>query len=247
MLWTAEAVEDLKRLALEGKSASHIAAALGVGSRNAVIGKASRIGIKLNGGGRAAASRKRGARGSAQWATAQPTRPNAATRLRPRRRARSPGHAGAGQGAAWTLWRSRDRRDAAAAVRGHSRIPPAGGRSAIREAGTSPIAGSRRRRASPIAPAIAGWPIGRRRRGRARTRAARTPRHREFVAAVLRRRAATALHAVCLEHADQAGRVRARFAPRRRRLDEERPQAGLARGRLDVERGCGRTASSARA
>jgi len=36
MLWTADAVEDLKRLALEGKSASHIAAALGVGSRNAV-------------------------------------------------------------------------------------------------------------------------------------------------------------------------------------------------------------------
>jgi GcrA cell cycle regulator len=51
MLWTAEAVEDLKRLALEGKSASHISAALGVGSRNAVIGKASRIGIKLSGGG----------------------------------------------------------------------------------------------------------------------------------------------------------------------------------------------------
>jgi GcrA cell cycle regulator len=50
MLWTAEAVEDLKKLALEGKSASHISAALGVGSRNAVIGKASRIGIKLCGG-----------------------------------------------------------------------------------------------------------------------------------------------------------------------------------------------------
>jgi GcrA cell cycle regulator len=53
MRWTAEAVEDLKRLALEGRSASVIAAALGTGSRNAVIGKASRIGIKLNGGGRA--------------------------------------------------------------------------------------------------------------------------------------------------------------------------------------------------
>ena len=52
MLWTAEAVEDLKKLALEGKSASHISAALGVGSRNAVIGKASRIGIKLGGGER---------------------------------------------------------------------------------------------------------------------------------------------------------------------------------------------------
>ena len=53
MQWTAEAVEDLKRLALEGRSASVIAAALGVASRNAVIGKASRIGIKLSGGGSA--------------------------------------------------------------------------------------------------------------------------------------------------------------------------------------------------
>jgi GcrA cell cycle regulator len=58
MLWTAEAVEDLKKLALEGKSASHISAALGVGSRNAVIGKASRIGIKLGGGGRGPGTRK---------------------------------------------------------------------------------------------------------------------------------------------------------------------------------------------
>jgi len=69
MLWTAETVEDLRRLALEGKSASHIAAALGVGSRNAVIGKASRIGIKLNGGGRAAGSGKRSASGR-EWARA---------------------------------------------------------------------------------------------------------------------------------------------------------------------------------
>jgi GcrA cell cycle regulator len=78
MLWTAEAVDDLKRLALEGKSASHIAAALGVGSRNAVIGKASRIGIKLTGGGRAAASGAAPARaGRSQWATARYVRPNA--------------------------------------------------------------------------------------------------------------------------------------------------------------------------
>ena len=55
MRWTVEAVEDLKRLALEGRSASVIAAALGASSRNAVIGKASRIGIKLMGGGRASA------------------------------------------------------------------------------------------------------------------------------------------------------------------------------------------------
>jgi GcrA cell cycle regulator len=67
MPWTAEAVEDLKRLALEGRSASVIAAALGVASRNAVIGKANRIGIKLNGDGRARAPRKARAHRS-QWA-----------------------------------------------------------------------------------------------------------------------------------------------------------------------------------
>ena len=79
MLWTAEAVEDLKRLALAGKSASHIAAELGVGSRNAVIGKASRIGIKLSGGGgRATASGVAPARAARpQWATARYARPNA--------------------------------------------------------------------------------------------------------------------------------------------------------------------------
>jgi GcrA cell cycle regulator len=78
MLWTTEAVEDLKKLALEGKSASHISAALGVGSRNAVIGKASRIGIKLNGGGGASVRGKglpRAAR--LQWAPAHTTRPSA--------------------------------------------------------------------------------------------------------------------------------------------------------------------------
>src|SRR5271165_6186729 len=60
MLWTEEAVETLKRLALEGMSASVIAAALGAESRNTVIGKANRIGIKLN-GRRAPASGQPGA------------------------------------------------------------------------------------------------------------------------------------------------------------------------------------------
>jgi GcrA cell cycle regulator len=55
MWWTAEAIENLIRLALEGRSASFIAAALGAASRNAVIGKANRIGVKLNGDGRASA------------------------------------------------------------------------------------------------------------------------------------------------------------------------------------------------
>src|ERR1700734_4571207 len=73
MLWTAEAVEDLKRLALQGRSASASATALGVASRNAVIGKANRIGIKLNGDGRAAAPGKTRARARrAQWAVFSP-------------------------------------------------------------------------------------------------------------------------------------------------------------------------------
>jgi GcrA cell cycle regulator len=77
MLWTAEAVEDLKKLALEGKSASHISAALGVGSRNAVIGKASRIGIKLSGGVGGSVRGKTPARARrSQWAQAH-TRPDA--------------------------------------------------------------------------------------------------------------------------------------------------------------------------
>jgi GcrA cell cycle regulator len=73
MQWTAEAVEDLKRLALEGRSASVIAAALGAASRNAVIGKASRIGIKLSGGGRASVRGKTPARaGRSRWAAIPP-------------------------------------------------------------------------------------------------------------------------------------------------------------------------------
>ncbi len=106
MLWTPEAVEDLKKLALAGKSASHIAAALGVGSRNAVIGKASRIGIKLTGGGgRAAGSGATPVReGRPQWANVRYARPNAENhgsdpapvrdlQIKPRE----------GRGAAWTF------------------------------------------------------------------------------------------------------------------------------------------------
>jgi GcrA cell cycle regulator len=48
-LWTEDTIEALRKLALEGRSASAIAAALGAPSRNAVIGKANRIGIKLTG------------------------------------------------------------------------------------------------------------------------------------------------------------------------------------------------------
>ncbi len=49
-MWTEQTVETLKKFALEGKSAAWIAKAIGAPSRNAVIGKANRIGVKLNGG-----------------------------------------------------------------------------------------------------------------------------------------------------------------------------------------------------
>lgn len=49
-MWTEQTVEILKQLALEGRSAAWIAEAIGAPSRSAVIGKANRIGIKLNGG-----------------------------------------------------------------------------------------------------------------------------------------------------------------------------------------------------
>ena len=178
MLWTAEAVEDLKRLALEGKSASHIAAALGVGSRNAVIGKASRIGIKLNGGGRASGRGKTQARAARpQWA-ARPL-PSAQRQRAARRRARrsrSPGLAGGRRGGGMELWRRRDRRDATGAVRGHSRIrlPVAARRSEERRFRL--LRAHAGRRASPIAPAIAGWLIGRRTREADCAGAARAPR-----------------------------------------------------------------------
>ncbi len=72
MLWTAEAVDILKRLALDGRSASAIAAALGAPSRNAVIGKANRIGIRLNGDGRASAPGRTPARGRPERSAAVP-------------------------------------------------------------------------------------------------------------------------------------------------------------------------------
>ena len=147
MLWTAEAVEDLKKLALEGKSASHISAALGVGSRNAVIGKASRIGIKLSGGGRALrdAARAGAARLVPNGRAAHYPRPSAdARRLRRRRRlAISRSRRGTGRAAGRALAKPRSERCDGCGSRTFAN-PPAGGRSAIREAEISPIAGSRR-------------------------------------------------------------------------------------------------------
>src|SRR5262249_52142767 len=45
MEWTSERVETLRRLWLQGQTASQIAAQLGETTRNAVIGKAHRLGL----------------------------------------------------------------------------------------------------------------------------------------------------------------------------------------------------------
>ncbi len=47
--WTVEKIETLRRLVADGFSASHIAKELGGVSRNAVIGKCTRLGLKLHG------------------------------------------------------------------------------------------------------------------------------------------------------------------------------------------------------
>jgi GcrA cell cycle regulator len=44
-MWNDERVEELKRYWAEGLSASHIAARLGAGTRNAIIGKVHRLGL----------------------------------------------------------------------------------------------------------------------------------------------------------------------------------------------------------
>jgi hypothetical protein len=71
-MWTDAAIETLRQMALEGKSASSIAMALGAPSRNAVIGKANRIGVKLTGHIHCVAPRA--------------SRPSTETRDRPHRR-----------------------------------------------------------------------------------------------------------------------------------------------------------------
>jgi GcrA cell cycle regulator len=133
MLWTAEAVEDLKKLALEGKSASHISAALGVGSRNAVIGKASRIGIKLTGGGGASVRGKGPPRAARlQWAPAHTTRPNT----------------------------DAQRSSAAAARDLQLPLPPSDGRAAGRSFGVAEIGEMRRLRLEDIRDSSCRWPLG---------------------------------------------------------------------------------------
>jgi GcrA cell cycle regulator len=131
MLWTAEAVEDLKKLALEGKSASHISAALGVGSRNAVIGKASRIGIKLSGGGGASVRGKGPPRAARiQWVPAHTTRPNT------------------------------DAQHSSVAAAHDPRVSPGDGRAAGRSFGVAEIGEMRRLRFEDIRDSACRWPLG---------------------------------------------------------------------------------------
>src|SRR6202042_3367722 len=68
-MWTDAAIETLRQMALEGKSGSTIAAVLGAPSRNAVIGKANRIGVKLTGNIHCLAPR------AARQSTGRPRRP----------------------------------------------------------------------------------------------------------------------------------------------------------------------------
>ena len=141
MLWTEEAVEDLKKLALAGKSASHIAAELGVGSRNAVIGKASRIGIKLNGRRRRVA-----ASGAAPARAAPPHMGGLASCAEPGPSMSASPVAPSRRGGAGRRRHLAEPRSARCGGYGSrtSANPAAGGRSATREAATSPIAGLRR-------------------------------------------------------------------------------------------------------
>ena len=69
MNWTDERVELLRKLWSEGLSASQIAAQLGGGSRNAVIGKVHRL--KLSSRGRAAAAPTRTKKASQGASTAK--------------------------------------------------------------------------------------------------------------------------------------------------------------------------------
>ena len=224
MLWTAEAVEDLKKLALEGKSASHISAALGVGSRNAVIGKASRIGIKLSGGGGASVRGKGAPRAARpQWAPAHYPRPNADAQ-----------------------------RSGAAAAR-DPQVSPGDGRAAGRSFGVAEIGEMRRLRFEDIRESACRWPLGDPRSGdfaycgltpaggpvllrrplpnglsvaagATDCAGARAPRHREFMAAVVRRRAT--LGAACRSVFSNTQIRPGASAPASRRVEADRMRSG---------------------
>jgi hypothetical protein len=175
-MWTEQTIETLKKFALEGRSAAWIAAALGAPSRNAVIGKANRIGVKLN-GMRAAPfgdeagldvppplpwGRKRSpnAEGPAATKGGRPATPHGARR--------SPPH----EAASLLSPARRDEQTDAFTVRPRSArcgglgsptspTSSADGRSAIRRRTISPIAVFRSPRVTPTVPDTVGSSIGR--------------------------------------------------------------------------------------
>ena len=113
-MWTETAIETLRQMALEGKSASSIAAALGAPSRNAVIGKANRIGVKLTGNIHCSAPR---AAAIGHGAAASPRDRAHGVVGEARRCPRRPARAEAGMG----FRRSAGRRDAEGRARGDPR------------------------------------------------------------------------------------------------------------------------------
>ena len=113
-MWTDAAIETLRQMALEGKSASTIAAVLGAPSRNAVIGKANRIGVKLTGNIHCLAPRAAAERGGATPpAGDRPHRVVGEARRRPGHPARTE--------AGMAFCRSPGRRDTEGGARGDQR------------------------------------------------------------------------------------------------------------------------------
>lgn len=75
MTWTSQRVETLKALWADGLSASQCAARLGEVTRNAVIGKVTRLGLPPRGKTRAQARRERPTLRARPWRPTPPTLP----------------------------------------------------------------------------------------------------------------------------------------------------------------------------
>jgi GcrA cell cycle regulator len=158
-MWTDAAIETLRQMALEGKSASTIAAVLGAPSRNAVIGKANRIGIKLTGNIHCSAPRPPRSvterpRRSAIARAVSPSWKRAAVPAVPRERK--------------PAWVFAEAQVGEMLKVGLEEINESACRWPIGDPTTKEFAyyaALRPRRAALIAPDIAGWPISRRIRG----------------------------------------------------------------------------------
>ena len=156
MEWTEQRIEMLRRLWGQGQTASQIAAALGGVTRNAVIGKAHRLGLT----GRPSPI-KRDAIGDAPKRRPAARRMAVAPQPKPMLPVQRTNATAQPNDAASP--RRRLRRSAPAPIRHARRMVPAAkrarGRSAIRSRRASISVVSRRRRAGPIAAPIASRPI----------------------------------------------------------------------------------------